>query len=90
MYLQVYWKISNTYGLKKAYNRWYEHQHLQIVENKNVKLPLGVTIYTNKIIRHNRSNKALLLKKDKECIFINIAVPADHNTVRTQYIKIHK
>ena len=62
---------------KKVTSRRYGHQPLPTVENEKVKLTLDVPIYTDKILRHNRSNTAFLLKESKECIFIIIAVPAD-------------
>ena len=64
----VHWEISKKYRLE-ASSKCYEYQPLPVTENEDVKFACNMTI---------------LLKKDKEWIFTDIAVPADQNIAKTQ------
>ena len=54
------------------------------MENERVRLMWDVTVYTDKKLKHNRPDITLLPKEEKEWIFIDIAVPADRNIMKTQ------
>ena len=45
---------------------WYEHQSLLGTENDGVKLTWYMTAYTDKKLKHSRSDKTLLLKEEQE------------------------
>ena len=59
---------------------------MTIVENREVRVTWDVTIYTDKILRHNRPDITLVLK----WTLIDIAVPADQNVIRTEENKVEK
>ena len=45
---------------------------------------------TEKKLKHNRLDVTVLLKQEKERIFIDIAVSADQNTIKTQNEKTER
>ena len=49
-----------------------------------------MTACTEKKLKHNRPDITVLLKQEKERIFIDIAVSADQNTIKTQNEKIER
>ena len=71
------------YGLA-ASSKWYKRQSLLIKQNDRVKLTQDMTACTEKKLKHNRPDITVLLKQEKERIFIDIAVSADQNTIKTQ------
>ena len=79
----VHLEISKKYGLE-ASSKCYEYQPLPVKENEEVKFACNMTIYADKKLKHGTPDITLLLKKDKEWIFTDIAVPADQNIAKTQ------
>ena len=61
-----------------------------INENGEVKVTWDMTIYTDKILKHNRSRITLVNKDTQKWTLIDIAVPADQNIIRTEEEKVAK
>ena len=74
---QLHTGYIEKYGLE-TFSKWYEHQPLPVIENGNLKLSWDMKIFTDKKLKHNRRDITLLQMKDKEWIFIDIAVPVDY------------
>jgi len=51
--LRVHWEVSWKYGIECT-EKWYDHQPLPIVENGEVRITWDMTIYTDKVLKHNR------------------------------------
>ena len=49
-----------------------------------------MTIYTNKVLKHNRPDITLVDKDTKKWTLIDIAVPADQSITRTEEEKVEK
>ena len=49
-----------------------------------------MTIYTDKVLKHNRPDITLVHKDTKRSTLIDIAVPVDQNITRTEEEKIEK
>ena len=47
-----------------------------------------MTIYTDKVLKHNRPDITLVHKDTQKRTLIDIAVPADHNITRTEEEKV--
>ena len=78
MALQVHWEMCRKYGIECAH-KWYDHQPLPIVENGEVRATWDMTIYTDKVLKHNRADITLVYKDRQKWILIDIAVPADQS-----------
>ena len=61
-----------------------------VIENEDVKLLWDFSIQTDKEIHARRPGIILVKKKDKECMIIDIAVPADSPTWIKEEEKIDK
>ena len=77
------------YGLATS-SKLYKRQSLPIKQNDGVKLTQDMTGCTEKKLKHNRLDVTVLLKQEKERIFIDIAVSADQNTIKTQNEKTER
>ena len=75
----VHWGLEKKYGLPHA-KKWYDHKAEAVSENEDVKLFWDFTIQTDKVIHARRSDIVIVKKKDKECMIIDVAVPADSRT----------
>ena len=49
-----------------------------------------MTIYTDKVLKHNRPDITLVHKGTQKWTLIDIAVPADQNIIRTEEEKVEK
>ena len=49
-----------------------------------------MTIYTDKVLKHNRPDITLVHKDTQKWTLIEIAVPADQNIIRTEKEKVEK
>ena len=76
--LQVHWEICRKYGIECTH-KWYDHQPLPVVENGEVRATWDMTIYIDKVLKHNRPDITLVHKDRQKWILIDIAVPADQS-----------
>ena len=87
--LRVHWEICRKYGIECT-DKWYDHQALPVAENREVRITWDMTIYTDKVLKHNRPDITLVHKDTQEWTLIDIAVPADQNIIRTEEEKVEK
>ena len=87
--LRVHWEMCRKYGID-CNDKWYDYQPLPIVENGKVRVTWDITIYTDKVLKHNRPDITLVHKDTRDWTLIDIAVPADQNIVRTEEAKVEK
>ena len=81
--LRVHWEMCRKYGIECT-DKWYDHQPLPIAENGEVRITWDMTIYTDKVLKHNRPDITLVHKDTQKWTLIDIAVPADQNITRTE------
>ena len=87
--LRVHWEMCRKYGIECT-DRWYDHQPLPTVENGEVRITWDMTIYTDKVLKHNRPDITLVHKDTQKWTLTDIAVPADQNITRTEEEKVEK
>ena len=75
-------------GRIECTDKWYDHQPLSIAENGEVRITWDMSIYTDKVLKHNRPDITLMHKDTQKWIFIDIAVPADQNITRNEEEKV--
>ena len=72
----IHWEMYRKYGIERT-DKWYDHQPLPIAENGEVRITWDMTIYTDKVLKHNRPDITLVHKDTKKWTLIDMAVPAD-------------
>ena len=77
--LRVHWEMCRKYGIE-CNDKWYDHQLLPTAENGEVRITWDITIYTDKVLKHNRPDITLVHKDTQKWTLIDIAVPADQNS----------
>ena len=87
--LQVHWEMCGKYGIECT-DKWYDHQPLPITENGEVRITWDMTIYTDKVLKHNRPDITLMHEDTQKWTLIDIAVPADQNITQTEEKKVEK
>ena len=87
--LRVHWEMCRKYGIECT-NKWYDHQPLSTAENGEVRITWDMTLYTDKVLKHNRPDITLMHKDTQKWTLIDIAVPADQNIVQTEEEKVEK
>ena len=70
--------------------KWHDHQPLPIVENGEVRVTWDMTIYTHKVLKHDRPDITLVHKDTQKWTLIDIAVSGDQNIIRTEEEKVEK
>ena len=87
--LGVHWEMYRKYGIECT-NKWYDHQPLSTAENGEVRITWDMTIYTDKVLKHNKPDITLMPKDTQKWTIIDIAVPADQNIIQTEEEKVEK
>ena len=59
-------------------------------KNGEVRITWDMTFYTDKVLKHNRPDIALVHKDTQKWTLIDIAVPADQNITRIEEEKVEK
>ena len=68
--LRVHWEVRRKYGIECT-EKWYDHQPLPVVENGAVRVTWDMTIYTDKVLKHNQPDITLPLTR-----YYSYSVPA--------------
>ena len=87
--LRVHWEMCRKYGIECT-DKWYDHQPLEVAENRDVRITWDMIVYTDKKLNHNRPDITLVRKDTQEWTLIDIAVPTDHNIVITEEEKVDR
>ena len=87
--LRVHWEMCRKYGID-CNDKWYDHEPLPTAENGEVGITWEMTIYTEKVLKHNRPDITLEHKDKQKWTLIDIAVPADQKITRTEEEKVEK
>ena len=87
--MRVHWEMCRKYGIE-CNDKWYDHQPLPTAENGEVRITWNMTIYTDKVLKHNWPDITLVHEDTQKCTFIDKAVPADQNITRADEEKVEK
>ena len=68
----------------------YEHSPKGVEENEEIKLLSDLTIQTDREIHHRRPYIEIQIKKAKETVIVDKAVPGDSNVLRKETEKYKK
>ena len=85
----IHWLLCKKYDLEHT-DKWYQHQPSPVVENKRYKLLWDFSIQTDRVIEHRRPDIVIVDWEEKECIVIDVAIPADQNIADKEWEKISK
>ena len=85
----VHWKLCGLYKLERA-EKWYEHIPNGVIESDDVKILWDFNIQCDHVIESRRPDIVVVLKKEKECKIIDIAVPGDCRICEKETEKIEK
>ena len=85
----LHWKICNFYG-KETERNWYEHHPDPVTEIGPVTILWDYTIHTDRTIKANRPDIVIKDHKQKKCLLIDMAVPADCNVSLKIFKKLSK
>ena len=69
---------------------WLNHKPTEIAETQDIKVLWDSYILTDKKVPHNRPDLIIHNKKSRECMIIDVAIPACHNVVTKEAEKISK
>ena len=81
--LWVHWEMCRKYGIE-CNDKWYHHQPLPTAENGEVRITWDMTIYTDKVLKHNRPDITLVHKDRQKWTLTDTAARADQNITRTE------
>ena len=85
----VHWKLVEKYGLERK-DKWYGLEPEGTVENSDTKLLSDINILCNHVIEIRRPDIILIIKVEKSCIVIDIAIPEDNKIHQRQKEKVEK
>ena len=87
--LWVHREMCRKHGIECT-DKCYDHQPLPVAENGEVRITWEMTIYTDKVLKHNPPYITLGHKDTQKLTLIDIAVPADKDITRTEEEKVEK
>lgn len=76
-------KLLEKYLLQHDNVPYYAYKPAPVVENENIKIYYDRTIHSEHTRLHNRPDITIIDKKEREGIFIDVAIPANRNIRRT-------
>ena len=85
----VHWHLCKKYNIERT-EKWYEHSPEGVVENAEVKLLWDVNIQCDHLIEARRPDLVVVIKGERKCIIIDIAVPGDSRTNDKEKEKVEK
>ena len=73
----IHWTLCKHYEIPHT-EKWYEHTLEPVAEGKNVTIPWGFTVHTDRKIDANRPNIIIKNHEEQTCIMMDVAVPTSH------------
>ena len=70
--------------------KWYEHTLEPVVEGKNVTIPWGFTVHTDRKIDVNRPDIIIKNQEERTCIMMDMTVRSDQNILLKEFQKLSK
>ena len=85
----VHWHLCKKYYLDRT-EKWYEHSPEGVLENDEVKLLWDVNIQCDNLIEARRPDIVVVVKGERKCIIIDVAVPGDSRISDKEKEKVEK
>lgn len=76
--------------IKNPEKKYYEYRLQELEENEHHKVYWNTQIQTDRSVVHNKPDIVWIDKNEKKAYLIDVAVPLDHNVVKTAKEKISK
>ena len=86
---KIHWELCKKNALEHK-EKWYEHNPEGVAENEGVKLLWDMNIQCDNVIEARRPDIVIIDKKEKSCIIVDIAVPADGRVHEKEREKVEK
>ena len=86
---KIHWELCKKNALEHK-EKWYEHNPEGTAENEDVKLLWDINIQCDNVIEARRPDIVVIDKKEKSCIIVDIAVPADGRVHEKEREKVEK
>ena len=74
----IHWTLCKNFNLPYT-EKWYEHIPQPVTESTEVTILWGFTVHTDRKIDANRPDIIIKDHREKPCIMLDVAVPADKN-----------
>ena len=86
---KIHWELCKKNGLEHK-EKWYEHNPEGVAENEGVKVLWDMNIQCDNVIEARRPDIVIIDKKEKSCIIVDVAVPADVRVHEKEREKVEK
>ena len=86
---KIHWDLCKRHEIEHQ-DKWYDHIPDSVVENDSVKLLWDINIQCDNVIEARRPDIVVIDKKEKVCINVDIAVPADRRVEEKEQEKVEK
>ena len=86
---KIHWDLCKRHEIYH-HEKWYDHIPDSVVENDSVKLLWDINIQCDNVIQARRPDIVVIDKKEKVCIIVGIAVPADRRVEEKEQEKVEK
>ena len=86
---KIHWDLCKRHEIEHQ-EKWYDHIPDSVVENDSVKLLWDINIQCDNVIEARRPDIVVIDKKEKVCIIVDIAVPADRMVEEKEQEKVEK
>ena len=81
--------MCNNFNLPHT-EKWYEHTPQPVIESTEVTILWDFTIHTDRKIYADRPDIIIKDHREKTCIMLDVAVPADKNISLKEFQKLSK
>ena len=86
---KFHWDLCKRHDIVRQ-DKWHDHIPDSVAENASVKLLFDINIQCDNVIEARRPDIVVIDKKEKVCIIVDIAVPADRRVEEKEPEKVEK
>ena len=86
---KIHWDLCKKHETEHQ-EKWYYHIPSSVVDNDSVKFLWDISIQCDNVIEARRPDIVVIDKKEKVCISVDIAVPADRRVEEKEQEKVEK
>ena len=86
---KIHWDLRKRHDLEH-HEKWYDHIAEGVIENDKIKLLWDINIQCDNVIEARRPDIVVIDKKERVCLIVDIAVPADGRVEEKEQEKVEK
>ena len=86
---KIHWDLCKRHDLEH-HEKWYDHIPEGAIENDKIKLLWDINIQCDNVIEARRPDIVVIDKKERVCLIVDIAVPADRRVEEKEQEKVEK